>query len=539
MKPRCTRWSVPFVAALIAMAGVSVAGAQTVTRGPYLSVGTTEGVVIRWRTDVATDSRVQYGIGPTLLTESVDLAGTTTEHEIELTGLDPGKSYYYSVGSSAGPLAGGDFEHYFRTNPAVGTSQPVRVWVIGDSGQPGSDARDVRDAYLDYPGSNHTDVWLMLGDNAYNSGTDGEYQAGVFNMYSMMLRNTIVSPTRGNHDGIHSGNNNDYYEIFTLPDAAQAGGLVSGTEAYYAFDFANVHFVCLDSEGSNRSSGGPMLTWLADDLAATTQEWIIAYFHHPPYTKGSHDSDDAGDSGGRMREMRENALPILEAGGADLVLTGHSHSYERSFLLDGHYGPSGSLLQSMKVDDGDGRIGGDGAYVKPTAGKAPNEGTVYTVAGSSSKTSGGSLNHPVMIASLNSLGSVVLDINANQLNSVFLDDNGNVDDEFTIIKGITPTEVPPPTVSRTPRLGPASPNPFAADTRLKYSLPSAGPVQLRIYDVNGRLVRTLVSDSRPGGDYYETWNGVNDGGERVAVGVYFAVLRFAGERRTRKLVLAR
>ena len=36
--------------------------------------------------------------------------------------------------------------------------------------------------------------------------------------------------------------------------------------------------------------------------------------------------------------MRQNALPILEADGVDLVLTGHSHSYERSFLLDGHYG---------------------------------------------------------------------------------------------------------------------------------------------------------------------------------------------------------
>ena len=59
-----------------------------------------------------------------------------------------------------------------------------------------------------------------------------------------------------------------------------------------------------------------MLTWLQQDLASTNQPWLIAFFHHPPYAKGSHDSDvDVG---------------------VDLVLTGHSHCYERSYLIDGH-----------------------------------------------------------------------------------------------------------------------------------------------------------------------------------------------------------
>ena len=44
----------------------------------------------------------------------------------------------------------------------------------------------------------------------------------------------------------------------------------SGTEAYYSFDLGNVHFVCLDSDGSPKSPGSAMLTWLAADLAANT-----------------------------------------------------------------------------------------------------------------------------------------------------------------------------------------------------------------------------------------------------------------------------
>ena len=82
-----------------------------------------------------------------------------------------------------------------------------------------------------------------------------------------------------------------------------------------------------------------MMTWLNADLADTTAQWIVAFFHHPTYTKGTHDSDREG----RLVDMRQNFLPILEAGGVDLILTGHSHVYERSYFVDGHYGQSASF----------------------------------------------------------------------------------------------------------------------------------------------------------------------------------------------------
>ena len=99
-------------------------------------------------------------------------------------------------------------------------------------------------------------------------------------------------------------------------------GVPSGTEAYYSFDFANVHFVVLDSQESPRTPAGAMLGWLEADLASTTRHWIVAYWHHPPYSKGSHDSDDPADSGGRLIDMRQYALPILEDHGVDVVFSG-------------------------------------------------------------------------------------------------------------------------------------------------------------------------------------------------------------------------
>ena len=119
----------------------------------------------------------------------------------------------------------------------------------------------------------------------------------------------------------------------------------------------------------------------------------------------------------------------------DLVLSGHSHSYERSFLIDGHYGTSSTFTPSMKKNGGSGREDGTGAYRKPTYGMAAHEGAVYAVAGSSGQTSGGLLNHPAMFISLNSLGSMVLDVNGNRLDAAFIDQAGVRRDYFTILKG--------------------------------------------------------------------------------------------------------
>ena len=428
-----TRLLRPWPLLILLLLSVLPTRAQVIVRGPYVQLGTPTSIVVRWRTDVASDSRVSFGSAPETLASFRDEATVTTEHEVKLDGLTPDARYYYSVGSTTQVLAGGDANHFFQTSPTPGMRRPYRIWVLGDSGTGNSNARAVRDAYASFNGSRFTDLWLMLGDNAYADGTDAEYQTKLFDIYPQWLRQSVLWPTLGNHDG-HSASSatqtGPYYDSFTMPRAGEAGGVASGTEAYYSFDYGNIHFICLDSYDSDRAPGGAMLTWLEQDLAANTRDWTVAYWHHPPYSKGSHDSDTSSG----LTEMRENALPILEAWGVDLVLSGHSHAYERSFLLDSHYGVSSTLTESMKLDAGDGRTDGTGAYSKPTAGPAPHEGAVYVVAGSSGSASGGSLDHPAMFLSLNVLGSVVLDVDGDRLDASFLDSAGTVRDHFTVLK---------------------------------------------------------------------------------------------------------
>lgn len=410
-------------------------------RGPYLQSGTPNSAILCWRTNVEAGSTIWLGTDPSKLKLHTQTATPTTDHQVKVDGLLPNTRYYYGIGSAAGMLLGGDRAHHFRTSPEPGTAAPTRIWVIGDSGTGDANAKNVHRAYMDLADHVDTDVWLMLGDNAYNSGTDSEYQTAVFDVYQRLLRNTFLWPTLGNHDGRSASSarqSGAYYDIFSLPTAAEAGGLPSGTEAYYSFDFGNIHFVCLDSDDSNRAASGPMLTWLQADLASNTAEWTIAYWHHPPYTKGSHDSDNLKDSAGRMADMRKNALPILEAAGVDLILTGHSHSYERSMLIDQHYGLSSTLSNEMILDATSGDPAGTGSYHKSSARSAAHEGTVYSVVGCSGKISGGPLDHPAMRVSINSLGSMVLDIEGPVLFARFLDDAGQVLDQFSITKGAGP-----------------------------------------------------------------------------------------------------
>jgi acid phosphatase type 7 len=263
-------------------------------------------------------------------------------------------------------------------------------------------------------------------------------------MFPTMLRKTVFWSCLGNHETNQSTAFVDtypYFDIYTLPTAGESGGVASGTEHYYSFDYGNIHFISLDSMTANRAvdnpatpqnEDGPMAAWLRNDLQSTTATWIIAFFHHPPYTKGSHNSDTESEH----IQMRQNFLPILEAGGVDLVLGGHSHIYERSYLLDGHYGLSTTLTPAMKLNPGDGRPAGNGAYLKPLADAGGHKGAVYNVAGSAGQVSGTQPDfpHPAHFISLSNLGSLVLDINGNRLDATFVRENGTTPDTYSIQK---------------------------------------------------------------------------------------------------------
>ena len=454
--------SLAFTLTALALPGLDAA--TTILRGPYLQSATPTSMVVRWRTDHTEASVVRYGLSRTELTSTAKAEGINSEHIVHLSQLTPNTRYFYTTGAepaakapAAGtgnaaptpkaPAAGAEDApgkapiSSFVTPPLPGPARPTRVWVLGDPGTKNDTQRAVRDAYQKFTGTRGTDLALLLGDNAYPDGTDTDYQKAIFDIYPETLRAVPFWSCLGNHDGKSANSitqSGVYYNLFTFPTLGQAGGVASGTEAYYSFDYANIHFISLDSHDSDRALTGAMMTWLKADLAATTRDWIVAFFHHPTYTKGTHDSDKDSDSAGRMNEMRQNFLPVLEAGGVDLILTGHSHVYERSFLLDGHYGKSPTFdAATMVKQKGEVRADGTVAYRKPRV-RAPHTGDINVVTGSAghagSTTKPPKLDHPAFYIALNEAGSSVVDVDGLTLTLTFLNDKGVTRDRFTITK---------------------------------------------------------------------------------------------------------
>ena len=87
------------------------------------------------------------------------------------------------------------------------------------------------------------------------------------------------------------------------------------------------------------------------------------------------------------------------------------------------------------------------------------------------------------------------------------------------------------------RLAQNHPNPFNPKTVISFALPAAGDVSLRVFDVQGRAVATLLDGVQPAGDHHVIWEGRDDAGQALASGVYFYRLETAGETQVKKMLL--
>ncbi len=425
--------------------------AALLTRGPYMNSALQNSIVIRWRTDIPTGSKVSYGPSPATLTQSFTDNTLTTEHIVTLTGLSSNTLYYYNIGTTSQVLQG-DANNYFKTMPLAGSTQKIRVLAMGDMGNNSATEVNVRNAYLSFNGSNYTDSWILLGDNAYSNGTDAEYQNNFFNIYQGTLtRNHVLWPAPGNHDYANSSarqadHNIPYYSIFSLPSSGQAGGVASGTEAYYSYNYGNIHFISLDSYGWETGNTrlydtlGPQAVWLKQDLAANTQPWTIVYFHHPPYTKGSHNSDTETE----LINMRQRIVRIFERYKVDMVLSGHSHAYERSYLINGHYDVESTFNPAVhSLSTSSARY--DGSFNSCTYIKNPNDATngiVYVVAGSAGQLEGSSSGYPhnaMHYSNVSIGGALFFEVEGNRLDGKWVSADGVIRDQFTIMKAVNKT----------------------------------------------------------------------------------------------------
>jgi hypothetical protein len=183
------------------------AGEETASERLYLQQLTDTSVIVKWRGDA---TAACIGAEQGNLNQYVDALTTEGDHKEALfTGLAAETLYYYSVGGANTAPDG----QYFRTFPVPGelpADGNTRIWLIGDSGTGGDDERPshegeaaaVRDGmttFIEKDGE-ALDLFVMLGDNAYNFGSDFNYQQAVFETYPEQLKQVALWPTVGNHE---------------------------------------------------------------------------------------------------------------------------------------------------------------------------------------------------------------------------------------------------------------------------------------------------------------------------------------------------
>lgn len=267
-------------------------------------------------------------------------------HDVELTGLEPGATYYFVCGG----ILGWSEEHSFRT---IGEGEEVSFVLGGDSRRPYASYEikssstsisswpDARDWVSITMAGEDPDFVVFIGDMV-NSGNDQENWSNWLEMVQRCFVTTDgrmipLVPVIGNHEMGEYPDVETSYEYFTGVFALPENELVPElSELAYSLDFPDLHITVLCSSGAcvgtwwdprTEWEAEAQVEWLNSDLAGSDAEWKVVAFHIPYY------SAFVTGTGYASELYLYHWAFIIEdpAYGVDLVATGHVHNYMRSW----------------------------------------------------------------------------------------------------------------------------------------------------------------------------------------------------------------
>ncbi len=299
-----------FLVAALSLATPVVAAPSQVHLGWRGPTDTT--MTVTWRSAEST-GEVSYGettdYGSTVAAVSTPYGGSWL-HEAQLTGLSAGTTYHYRAGAGASLAP----DRTFTTGPTHSAGASFRFAAYGDSRTDDAARARVRAAVQARQPAFSIDSGDLVED-----GTNQALWDQWFGTMEPLLATTPLQPVVGNHEL----SSPLFYRQFAMPRHAGSADV----ETYASWDYGNVHFLSLNSEIAY-GPGSPQHLWLDADLAVARADprvrWIVALFHRPPYSSGSHGSDTA---------IRAAWSPLFEKYGVNLVFSGHDHDYERTLPM--------------------------------------------------------------------------------------------------------------------------------------------------------------------------------------------------------------
>jgi hypothetical protein len=268
-------------------------------------------------------------------------------------------------------------------------------------------------------------------------------------------------------------------------------------DRYWSFDYGPAHFVMMD-QYTQYGPGSPQLAWIESDLASTDKPWRFICLHEPGWSAGGGHANDSA--------VQDYIQPLCEVYGVAIVFGGHNHYYARA-EVDG--------VEHITT-------GGGGAPLY-----APD--TTY----------------PNVVAARMAYHYCTVEIDRNMLAFKAQTPAGEVIDEFTLIEtpiGVGQAGGPARDSGVSQRalsLRLTYPNPFNSWVRLSFFLEDSARVLLHVFNIEGRLIRTLADENLGPGDHVLNWDGLDDRGRLAAPGVYVCRLEADGLNSTSRVVFLR
>lgn len=294
-------------------------------------------VALTWRTDTTvseTIARISPNLPSIFLADSaITVKGTWQDisadgvtarfHSVIFSGLTPGTTYAYNVGSGA------NASEWFTFKTAKAEAAPFTFLWLGDSQGPISlYARVIRQAYRTTPEA----AFMIFTGDLVDGGSstmlhDDEW--GEWHRAAGFIASEVpVVATPGNHEFYdpqvrQKRDLNKYWRPgFTLPENGPAGL----AETTYSFDYQGVRFIILNSDEMLRNEEFARSTteWVEGLLKNNPCRWTVMAFHHPFFSTSARRDN---------KTVRENLKPLVDKYGVDLILNGHDHTYARGTAM--------------------------------------------------------------------------------------------------------------------------------------------------------------------------------------------------------------
>ncbi len=290
-------------------ATTTATGVVKIMRGPYLQWTTPNAIRIAWWTNVPAQSTVSYGPGG--LTQQVSDTALVRQHVILIAGLNAGTTYTYQVASGSAVSA----VSTFTTSVPPGTAFSFAA--MGDYGGGSAQQQQVANNIV----NSGTRFVQTLGDNVYPDAQDPDFTTTYYDFDGRFYK---PEATLIRQQTIWIGNGNkEYYG----DGAVWRNFWMPNNERWYSYDWGDAHILVIDTE-QPYIAGTPQYQFVQADLAANqSKAWRIVISPKPPFSSATANSSAEG--------VRAAFAPVFEQQHVQLVLSGDSHNYERSYPLVG------------------------------------------------------------------------------------------------------------------------------------------------------------------------------------------------------------